>query len=75
MVVLGIDPGIGTTGYGVVGEDERGDVRLVTYGAIETTPGEPMPERLRALHTAVCALLAEHRRNQWQWNSSSSAGT
>jgi len=61
MVVLGIDPGIGTTGYGVVGEDERGEVRLVTYGAIETTPGEPMPERLHVLHTAVCALLVEHR--------------
>lgn len=61
MVVLGIDPGIGTTGYGVVGEDERGEVRLVTYGAISTTPGEPMPERLHALYTAVCALLAEHR--------------
>lgn len=60
MVVLGIDPGIGTTGYGVVGEDEHGEVRLVAYGAIETTPGEPMPERLHALHTAVCALLAEH---------------
>lgn len=61
MVVLGIDPGIGTTGYGVVGEDEHGEARLVAYGAIETTPGEPMPERLNVLHTAVRALLAEHR--------------
>lgn len=61
MLVLGIDPGIGTTGYGVVGEDERGEVHLVAYGAIETKPGEPMPERLRVLHTAVTALLAEHQ--------------
>jgi crossover junction endodeoxyribonuclease RuvC len=61
LIVLGIDPGIGTTGYGVVGENEAGEACLVAYGAIETKPGEPMPERLRALHTALSALLQEYR--------------
>jgi crossover junction endodeoxyribonuclease RuvC len=57
LLVLGIDPGIGTTGWGVVGEDAHGEVALVDYGAIATTPGEPMPERLHTLHREVTALL------------------
>ena len=61
MLVLGIDPGIGTTGYGVVGEDARGDVALVAYGAIETQPGAPMPERLQRLYNEMTAVLHQHQ--------------
>jgi crossover junction endodeoxyribonuclease RuvC len=61
MIVLGIDPGIGTTGYGVVTEDERGEAMLVAYGAIETTPGAPMSERLLVLHDEITRILREHR--------------
>ncbi len=61
MSVLGIDPGIGTTGYGVVGQDAQGEVVLIAYGAIATEPGQPMPERLRRLHTEVTNLLRQHQ--------------
>lgn len=61
MLVLGIDPGIGTTGYGIVGEDAQGDVVLVAYGAIETEPGRLMPERLHRLHTEITDLLRQYR--------------
>jgi crossover junction endodeoxyribonuclease RuvC len=59
--VLGVDPGIGTTGWGVVGEDAQGEVVLVEYGAIETSPGTPMPERLLVLHGQVASLLRRHQ--------------
>lgn len=61
MLVLGIDPGIGTTGYGVVGEDNQGDVVLVAYGAVETRPGAPMPERLQVLYGEMMNILREHK--------------
>lgn len=61
MCVLGIDPGIGTTGYGVVDEDDSGNVVLIEYGAIETTPGVPMPERLKTLHDRALALMQQHQ--------------
>jgi len=61
MIVLGIDPGIGTTGYGVVGEDERGEVSLITYGVVETKPGAPMPERLHVLYDEMTAVLHQHK--------------
>ena len=60
-VVLGIDPGIGTTGYGVVDEDRQGGLILVAYGAIETTPGAPMPERLQRLHDEREAILRHYQ--------------
>lgn len=61
MLVLGIDPGIGTTGYGVVGEDGQGEVVLLEYGAIQTQPGAPMPERLRVLHEGMTRVLRQHQ--------------
>lgn len=59
MVVLGIDPGTATTGYGLVHEDDAGEARLVRCGAITTGPEAPMPERLLAIHRAVTALIRE----------------
>lgn len=59
--VLGIDPGIGTTGYGIVGEDDQGEVVLIAYGAIETKPGEPMPERLKVLHEGITGLFGQYQ--------------
>lgn len=60
MVVLGIDPGTATTGFGVVDEDSAGEARLVCCGVITTEPGTPMPERLLAIHRQVTALIRQH---------------
>ena len=59
MVVLGIDPGLANTGYGVVA---RRGARLVALdgGVIETSAGEPVERRLADIHAAVDRLLAEH---------------
>ncbi|HTR72612.1 MAG TPA: crossover junction endodeoxyribonuclease RuvC [Solirubrobacteraceae bacterium] len=59
MIVLGIDPGLASTGYGVVA---RRDGRLVALdgGVIETRTGVPIERRLSDIHERVDALLAEH---------------
>ena len=59
MIILGIDPGLGRMGYGVI---EKAGSRLVAleYGLIETSPG-PLPERLRHVHSSVCELVARHK--------------
>lgn len=59
MIVLGIDPGTATTGYGLVREDDAGEAQLVRCGVITTGPEAPMPERLLAIHRAVTALIRE----------------
>lgn len=61
MIVLGIDPGTATTGYGVVEEGVDGAARLVRCGVIETPAAAPMPQRLLTIHRQVAALIAEAR--------------
>lgn len=61
MLVLGIDPGTATTGYGVVRELPNGDLEAVDYGVITTPPHTPMPERLHQLYDRIVALIARHQ--------------
>jgi crossover junction endodeoxyribonuclease RuvC len=60
MIILGIDPGTATTGYGLVAEDATGEARLLRCGAILTAAGVPMPERLLAIHREVTALIRDY---------------
>ncbi len=59
MIVLGIDPGLANTGYGVVAR--RGG-RLVALdgGVVETHPRMSTEQRLGKLHDALTELLVEH---------------
>ena len=45
MVVLGIDPGVATIGFGLIRAD-RGRNALLQYGVITTPPGFPLSRRL-----------------------------
>ena len=56
MRILGIDPGLGTLGWGVIDTDGIKH-RIVQYGAILTTPGEALPQRLRAIFKSVTQLM------------------
>ena len=56
MIILGIDPGLATLGWGVI-ETNRGNQRLIQYGAIITPAGQPMPLRLRAVYQGVRQLM------------------
>jgi crossover junction endodeoxyribonuclease RuvC len=59
MIVLGIDPGLANTGYGVVTRRHGSPVAL-DGGVIETSSGLPAERRLAQIHDAVDALLSEH---------------
>jgi crossover junction endodeoxyribonuclease RuvC len=59
MVVLGIDPGTATTGYGFIRDTDTGP-ELVAYGAVLTPAGTPMPERLRTIYRELTQLLLLH---------------
>lgn len=60
MRVLGIDPGLGCTGYAVVDQERPGgSSRLVEAGAIRSNEKAPLPERLVQLHREVAAVIEE----------------
>lgn len=58
MFVLGIDPGLSTTGYGLL-EISRGAMRAVTAGVIRTDPADAIESRLAELERDLSDLLAE----------------
>jgi crossover junction endodeoxyribonuclease RuvC len=60
VIVLGIDPGVANTGYGVVGRAPGGRLLALDGGVIETPPGVPAERRLAAIFDRVEGLLAEH---------------
>ena len=59
MKVLGIDPGTAACGYGIVQESE-GHLREVAHGCWSTPAGQDTVLRLKTIHDAVAALIAEH---------------
>jgi crossover junction endodeoxyribonuclease RuvC len=56
VIVLGIDPGVANTGYGVVAHD-RGRLVALDGGVIETSAGQDAGLRLTRIHERVGALL------------------
>jgi crossover junction endodeoxyribonuclease RuvC len=56
MIVLGVDPGLATLGWGVI-EAGGGRQRLIDYGCILTTPEQTLPDRLLSIQTGMGELL------------------
>ena len=62
--ILGIDPGLSRTGYGLI-ESDLADggktLKLVEGGILRGKESLPLPERLKALHSGLAEVLAEYR--------------
>jgi crossover junction endodeoxyribonuclease RuvC len=61
MIVIGIDPGLATTGYGIVEEEENHSLSLLDYGIIETTSEKSTPERLLDIYRKLLYIISLHR--------------
>lgn len=68
MIILGIDPGTATTGYGVIkvpddilGREFKYDIELIGYGNISTSKDEIMTKRLLVLHHGMEELMVKYK--------------
>jgi crossover junction endodeoxyribonuclease RuvC len=61
VIVLGIDPGTATTGYGVVQGDGPQLVSLVECGVIRTRSRDPLAARLRDIYDGIAELIERHK--------------
>jgi len=61
--ILGIDPGLNRTGYGVI-DVEGGKPRLVTYGAIKTSAKMSLAERLNHIFQSLNTIMMEFQPQQ-----------
>lgn len=60
MLVLGIDPGIAITGYGLIRTDRRNEYQSVDYGVVTTQARLSDPERLKILFDALSDIIKQH---------------
>jgi crossover junction endodeoxyribonuclease RuvC len=56
MIILGLDPGIATVGFGIIRAD-RGFFEALNYGAIKTEAGLPLSERLETIYNDMDRLI------------------
>ena len=59
MLILGLDPGLSTTGWGVI-RAEGNRLTHLANGQLKTAASEPLPQRLAHLATMLEAILADH---------------
>ena len=58
MLILGIDPGLGATGYGII---DDGTFRLVEAGVIRTQAKTPIQDRIEKIFDEIAGIIREHR--------------
>lgn len=61
MLTIGIDPGTAATGYGIIQEDEKGNLETIDYGVIHTSNEQSLPYRLLEIHNRLLELIQLHR--------------
>ncbi len=59
MRILGIDPGYGIVGYGVI--DYNNSTEVVDYGVISTPKELSLPERLEVIYSSLCSLINSYK--------------
>ena len=60
LIVLGLDPGLGTTGWGLIRADGN-RLSHIANGELKTSASAPLPERLANLADQLETLLEQHR--------------
>jgi crossover junction endodeoxyribonuclease RuvC len=60
VIILGLDPGLRRTGWGIVALSGN-RLSYLASGVIDTAAGDPLATRLVALFNGVGAVIAEHR--------------
>jgi len=66
MIIIGIDPGTATTGYGVVKRkkyNNKKSFECLGFGCIKTKSDTPTPERLKLINNQLGKIIKKHRPN------------
>lgn len=64
MIILGIDPGLATTGYGIIEKNARGEFRAIDCGVILTPKEEGLPVRLALLEEGLQKILQKYHPDE-----------
>lgn len=64
MIILGIDPGLANTGWGVI-EHAAGRTRALAYGCISTAAANPVAARLKTIHDEIGSVIARYAPDEY----------
>ena len=59
-IILGVDPGIADTGYGVI-SDDGGKISCLAYGSIKTSPKDDLITRLESLYKQLSTIIKKYK--------------
>ena len=62
--ILGIDPGTGIMGWGLILSNGR-DIKPLKYGCIRTEANRPQPERLKHIFQSLCAIIEKEKPDEF----------
>ncbi|MDZ7370527.1 MAG: crossover junction endodeoxyribonuclease RuvC [candidate division KSB1 bacterium] len=60
MIILGIDPGLAATGYGIV-ERVNETIRCIDYGTVVSSPNEALEFRLKTIYDGINGLIDKYK--------------
>jgi crossover junction endodeoxyribonuclease RuvC len=60
MIILGIDPGTATTGYGLI-EEEKGEIHVLDYGCILTSSKKSLDVRLEEINVKLTEIIKKYQ--------------
>ncbi len=59
-IILGLDPGIADTGYGVIKDDGK-SLQCLTYGSIKTSARDSLADRLECLYISLNKIIKQYK--------------
>ncbi|MDR0401549.1 MAG: crossover junction endodeoxyribonuclease RuvC [Endomicrobium sp.] len=63
MIILGIDPGLFVTGWGVIKAFSRDNINLIEYGCIKTSRSETLIKRLENINARLQIIISKYKPN------------
>jgi len=61
MIILGIDPGTATTGWGLIHVTDNSTLSVIKYGLIETPKDGAPANRLASINAQLCSIIDTHK--------------
>lgn len=58
MTILGVDPGLARCGWGIIKAETRDEIRVASYGCIETDTKSSLPQRLKKIYQELTKIIA-----------------
>ncbi len=60
-IILGIDPGIADTGFGIIEKEKGGAIKCLNYGSIKTKAKTPLIDRLDILNRELTEIIKKYK--------------